>query len=173
MDEQINAFAPETNEYVSFPAEFLDAAIAQGYRVATPEDKQRQLKKEIIETNNPVLSRVAATLVPAADTATFGALGAGLKNVAPDLAEIADITQESHPNLATAGTVAGFAGSFVALRLFGHVCGLAFFVKKRWFSRFGQYQIIGPVCACCAGRRCSRLSGCSIFLALCFAKSVA
>lgn len=95
----------------SLPSEQLDAALAQGYQQATPE--QIAHYDRVKESRGTMLGQAQAGFSAAANQLTLGAFNPLLEHFSPERAEQMRIAQEANSGATTAGNVAGFAGTVV------------------------------------------------------------
>lgn len=92
----------------SLPSEQLDAALAQGYQQATPEQIDHYDK---VKAAGGKLGASQAFLGTTANSLTLGAFDPLLEKFSPEKAAQLKIAQEANPGATTAGEVAGFAGT--------------------------------------------------------------
>ncbi len=86
----------------------LQAAIAEGFRVASPEEQKNEQLKYI--ASGPV-GKVAAATTSALDAASFGASDYLVQKFFPEAFEIVEAAREENPISSGVGTAAGMVGS--------------------------------------------------------------
>lgn len=92
-----------------------EAAQAQGFKIATPEDEQRAAQhKRALEHHSGRLGEVAALTGSAADMMTFGAFDPLLEAASPDTYNQLKLAREANPIASGVGSLAGFGGSFAS-----------------------------------------------------------
>lgn len=103
MSDFVNVYTPD-GDPANIPADQLDAALTQGFKQMSPADVQHEKAKDAA---SGVAGGAIAAGSAAADTLSFGAFKPLVNKFAPTYGKVIDVSQEAHPLLSDAGTIAG------------------------------------------------------------------